>query len=87
MALDIPSPPASGLSIGPAFVHYYGLMYVVGITVAMVMTRRRGKARSGDPALVSDVARWAVPAGIAGGRIYSPAAGSPAGERPSPRAD
>jgi len=29
----IPSPPASGVHIGPLFVHVYGLMYVVGITL------------------------------------------------------
>ncbi|MGE5135699.1 MAG: prolipoprotein diacylglyceryl transferase [Gemmatimonadota bacterium] len=60
----------SGFHIGPAFIHFYGLMYVVGITAAILVTQRRWKARGGDPALVSEVALWAVPAGIAGGRIY-----------------
>jgi prolipoprotein diacylglyceryl transferase len=70
MALHIPSPPASGFHIGPTFVHFYGLMYVVGITLAIVITRRRWRAAGGAPGLVADVATWAVPAGIIGGRIY-----------------
>ena len=70
MALHIPSPPVSGLRIGPLDIHVYGLMYVIGITLAVLITRRRWSAVNGDPALVADVAIWAVPAGIIGGRIY-----------------
>lgn len=70
LASHIPSPPANGFHIGPAFIHYYGLMYVVGITLAVIITRRRWQARGGDPALVADVATWAVPFGIIGARIY-----------------
>jgi prolipoprotein diacylglyceryl transferase len=66
----LPSPPTNGFYVGPAFIHYYGLMYVVGIALAILITQRRWKAAGGDPALVGDVALWAVPAGIIGGRIY-----------------
>src|SRR5258708_22763848 len=45
-------------------------MYVVGIALAIVITRGRWRNAGGDPALVADVATWAVPAGIIGGRIY-----------------
>jgi prolipoprotein diacylglyceryl transferase len=60
----------NGFHIGPAYIHFYGLMYVIGITAAILITQRRWKALGGDPALVGDVAIWAVPAGIIGGRIY-----------------
>jgi prolipoprotein diacylglyceryl transferase len=70
MAQFIPSPPISGFHIGPAYIHFYGLMYVVGITLAVIITRRRWQAAGGDPTLLTDVATWAVPAGIVGGRIY-----------------
>jgi prolipoprotein diacylglyceryl transferase len=70
MALHIPSPTVSGFHIGPAFIHVYGLMYVIGITLAILITRRRWEAKGGDPNLVGDVAIWAVPAGIIGARIY-----------------
>jgi prolipoprotein diacylglyceryl transferase len=66
----IPSPPVSGFHIGPAFIHFYGLMYVVGIALAICITRRRLAAAGGDPALVYDVATWGVPAGLIGARIY-----------------
>ena len=66
----IPSPPVNGFHVGPAYIHFYGLMYVIGITLAIIITQRRWKAAGGDAGLVGDVAIWAVPAGIIGGRIY-----------------
>jgi prolipoprotein diacylglyceryl transferase len=66
----VPSPPSSGFHVGPLFVHYYGLMYVIGIALAVYITRRRWIASGGSGPLVADVATWAVPAGIIGGRIY-----------------
>jgi len=66
----IPSPSINGFHVGPLFVHFYGLMYVIGITLAVLITQRRLRAYGGDSGLVGDVALWAVPAGIIGGRIY-----------------
>ncbi len=68
--MHIPSPPVNGFHLGPVYVHYYGLMYVIGITLAILITQRRWRRMGGDPGLVGDVALWAVPAGIIGGRIY-----------------
>jgi prolipoprotein diacylglyceryl transferase len=70
LAMHIPSPPSNGFHLGPLFIHFYGLMYVIGIALAIIITRRRWQTAGGDPALVTDVATWAVPAGIVGGRIY-----------------
>src|SRR5262249_41000656 len=70
MALTIPSPPINGFHPGPASIHFSGLRYVGGIALAIIITRRRWRAVGGAPALVADVATWAVPAGIIGGRIY-----------------
>jgi prolipoprotein diacylglyceryl transferase len=66
----IPSPPVNGFHIGPLFVHFYGLMYVIGITLAILITQRRIRSSGGDASVVGDIALWAVPAGIIGGRIY-----------------
>src|SRR5215470_15592931 len=74
MPMYIPSPAVNGFHIGPAFIHYYGLMYVIGITLAILITQRRWKAAGGDPGLVGDVALWAVPAGIIWGGIAAGAA-------------
>jgi prolipoprotein diacylglyceryl transferase len=70
MLAFIPSPPSSGVHLGPLFVQIYGLMYVIGITLAIYVTARRWVAAGGDRALVYDVAVWAVPAGLIGARIY-----------------
>jgi len=67
---SLPSPPSNGFHLGPLDIHVYGLMYVVGITLAVLITRRRWAARGEDPDLVDRVALWAVPAGILGGRLY-----------------
>src|SRR5580693_9456736 len=68
--MHIPSPSISGFHIGPLEIHFYALMYLVAIAVAIMITRRRWRAVGGDPDLVGDVAIWSVPAGIIGGRIY-----------------
>jgi prolipoprotein diacylglyceryl transferase len=70
VAFHIPSPSVNGFHLGPLFIHFYGLMYVVAITLAVIITRRRWRAAGGDPTLVTDVATWVVPAGIIGARIY-----------------
>jgi prolipoprotein diacylglyceryl transferase len=66
----IPSPPVSGAHLGPLFVHFYGLMYVIGIALAVYITGRRWAAAGGNRSLVYDIVLWAVPAGIVGARIY-----------------
>jgi prolipoprotein diacylglyceryl transferase len=70
MPAYIPSPSINSFHIGPLDIHFYALMYLVGITIAIIITRRRWSAVGGDPELVGDIALWSVPAGIVGGRIY-----------------
>jgi len=67
----IPSPSQSTLEIGPLTFHFYALCIIAGIAVAIWLGDKR--FRSVDPTLVSvvsDVAIFAVPFGIIGGRIY-----------------
>ena len=66
----IPSPPISSFHVGPLDIHFYALGYIIGITLAILLSRRRWQALGGDPDLVNDIALWVVPAGIIGGRIY-----------------
>jgi prolipoprotein diacylglyceryl transferase len=66
----IPSPPIDSFHIGPLDIHFYALGYIIGITLAILITRRRWRALGGDPDVVNDLALWVVPAGIIGGRIY-----------------
>ena len=66
----IPGPPANGIHVGPLFLHVYGLMYVIGIALAVAITARRWEAAGGERALVYDILMWAVPAGLIGARVY-----------------
>ena len=61
MVGSIPSPASSGLQLGPFEIHVYGLMYVVGLAAAVLITVRRWEAQGGSRALVYDVAMWALP--------------------------
>ena len=70
MPTYLPSPSINSFNIGPLVIHFYALMYLVGIAAAIIITRRRWRAVGGDPDIVGDVALWGVPAGIIGGRIY-----------------
>jgi len=66
----LPSPSSNGFYVGPLFVHAYGLCYVVAVIAAVAITARRWEAQGGHRELVYDVALWAFPAGIVGGRLY-----------------
>jgi prolipoprotein diacylglyceryl transferase len=66
----IPSPSINSFHVGPLDIHFYALGYIIGITLAILITRRRWRALGGDPDVVNDLALWVVPAGIIGGRIY-----------------
>jgi prolipoprotein diacylglyceryl transferase len=67
---SIPSPASSGFHLGPFDVHVYGLLYVVGLAAAVLITVRRWEAQGGSRELVYDVAMWGFPAGVIGGRLY-----------------
>ena len=67
---SIPSPDQSVWYLGPVPLRAYALCILIGILVAMWVGDRRWVARGGRPGLVYDVAVWAVPFGIIGGRLY-----------------
>lgn len=82
---SIPSPPYSWQvfnfgtwlhDIGLTFVtipipiHAYALCILAGIIAATVLTGYRLKQRGADAGVVLDIALWAVPFGIIGGRIF-----------------
>lgn len=70
MIASIPSPSQGVWQLGPLPVRAYALAILVGIVVAVVIARRRWAARGGDPDTILEIAFWAVPFGIVGGRIY-----------------
>jgi len=75
---SIPSPSTGVWHLGPFPLRAYAFAILLGIAAATWLSRRRWAERGGDPDVVLEVAFWAVPFGIVGGRIYhvlsSPAA-------------
>ncbi len=69
---SIPSPPPefSKFSIGPLTIHAYALCILAGILIALWVTNRRLSARGGNSDMLWDIAIWAIPFGIVGGRLY-----------------
>jgi prolipoprotein diacylglyceryl transferase len=66
----IPSPSANGFHVGPLFFHAYGIAYVFAVIAAIMVSRWGWRRMGGDPDLCYEVAMWAFPAGLIGGRIY-----------------
>jgi len=69
-ALFIPSPSQGVWHLGPFPVRGYALCIILGVVVAIWIGERRWPARGGVRGQVSDVAIWAVPFGLVGGRLY-----------------
>jgi prolipoprotein diacylglyceryl transferase len=67
---SIPSPPASVWYLGPFPLRAYALAILAGIVAAVLLTRRRWVERGGSADDVLEIAFWAVPFGIVGGRVY-----------------
>jgi prolipoprotein diacylglyceryl transferase len=68
--LSIPSPTWNYFDLGPFRIHIYALCILVGIVIAIWLSSRRLTQRGGKPGSVLDIALWAVPTGIIGGRFY-----------------
>jgi prolipoprotein diacylglyceryl transferase len=66
----IPSPTQGVWELGPFPLRAYALCIIAGIVAACLITERRWVARGGAPGDVLDIAVWAVPFGIVGGRVY-----------------
>jgi prolipoprotein diacylglyceryl transferase len=67
---NIPSPDQGVWHIGPIPLRAYALCIIAGIVVAIVWGDRRWVARGGRKGTVTDIAVFAVPFGLVGGRLY-----------------
>ncbi|BBZ44433.1 prolipoprotein diacylglyceryl transferase [Mycobacterium parmense] len=65
-----PSPPQGVWHLGPLPIRAYALFIIAGIVVALVLGDRRWAARGGERGVIYDIALWAVPFGLVGGRLY-----------------
>jgi prolipoprotein diacylglyceryl transferase len=65
-----PSPPQGVWHLGPIPLRAYALFIIVGIIAALLIGDRRWAARGGERGVIYDIALWAVPFGLIGGRLY-----------------
>ncbi|MFJ8960973.1 prolipoprotein diacylglyceryl transferase [Lentzea sp. NPDC102401] len=66
----IPSPDRGVWYLGPLPLRAYALCIIAGIIVAIWWGERRWVERGGIKGEVTDIAVWAVPFGLVGGRLY-----------------
>ena len=66
----IPSPEISFIDIGPVRIHFYALFILTGIVIATLIADRTLSRRGAERGSMLDIALWAVPFGILGGRFF-----------------
>ena len=66
----IPSPSTGVLHLGPVPLRGYAFCIIIGVFVAVWYGNKRWLARGGKAGTVADIAVWAVPFGLVGGRLY-----------------
>ena len=70
ISASIPSPDQGVWYLGPFPLRAYALAIILGVVVAVWLGEKRWVARGGKPGQVGDIAIWAVPFGLVGGRLY-----------------
>ncbi len=65
-----PSPPQGVWHLWILPIRAYALFIIAGIVAALAIGDRRWQARGGQPRVIYDIALWAVPFGLVGGRLY-----------------
>ncbi len=70
LAWTIPSPSQGVWHLGPLPIRAYALCIIAGIIAAIIISERRWVARGGTYGDIQDLALWAVPFGLVGGRLY-----------------
>jgi prolipoprotein diacylglyceryl transferase len=66
----IPSPSHGVVHLGPIPLRGYAFCIIVGVFIAVWYGNKRWIARGGTAGTVADIAVWAVPFGLIGGRLY-----------------
>jgi prolipoprotein diacylglyceryl transferase len=66
----IPSPSTGEIYLGPVPLRGYAFCIIIGVFLAVWLGNRRWIARGGRSGTVADIAVWAVPFGLVGGRLY-----------------
>ncbi|MEN6410304.1 MAG: prolipoprotein diacylglyceryl transferase [Anaerolineaceae bacterium] len=59
-----------GVHIGSLFIHFYGVIIMLGVVAASLLARKRAKDKGLDPDRVWDMLTWLLIAGIIGARLW-----------------
>ncbi|KUI37474.1 prolipoprotein diacylglyceryl transferase [Mycobacterium sp. GA-2829] len=70
LVASFPSPPQGVWHLGALPIRAYAMFIIAGIVAALLIGNRRWIARGGEPGVVYDIAIWAIPFGLVGGRLY-----------------
>jgi phosphatidylglycerol:prolipoprotein diacylglycerol transferase len=60
----------TGINIGPLTIHFYGLLIMLGVLAAVVLSYFRAKRRGENPEIVLDSLTWVILGGVIGARIW-----------------
>ncbi|MFC6062427.1 prolipoprotein diacylglyceryl transferase [Streptomyces ochraceiscleroticus] len=66
----IPSPSTGVVHLGPIPLRGYAFCIIIGVFIAVWLGNKRWIQRGGQSGTVADIAVWAVPFGLVGGRLY-----------------
>jgi len=59
-----------GFQLGPIYIHFYGVLIMLGVLAAVWLSTREAPRLNQDPEVVWDVVAWVLIAGIIGARIW-----------------
>jgi phosphatidylglycerol:prolipoprotein diacylglycerol transferase len=60
----------TGINIGPLTIHFYGLLIMLGVVAAAVISYFEAKRRKENPEIVLDCLPWLIIGGVIGARIW-----------------
>ena len=83
LSIEIGIDPVA-FELGPLSVHWYGLGYVAGISIALFFTLRYARERGLNPDVVWEIVPWAIIAGLVGARLYYVVQNDPIGHLRDP---
>jgi phosphatidylglycerol---prolipoprotein diacylglyceryl transferase len=59
-----------GFQLGPIYIHFYGILIMLGVLGAVWLSTREAARLDQDPEIVWDVVAWVLISGIIGARIW-----------------
>lgn len=59
-----------GFQVGPFFIHFYGVIAMLGVLAATWLSFREAKRWGKDPEFIAEVLPWMIIAGVVGARVW-----------------